>query len=88
MVLALLRALCDQQGQTVTSPDGIKRPRQHAAELLDLSTPAARHAALVAIQDANTRAVVRFYVEDAFARRRHTRLPDFASIRSLEHGRT
>jgi len=46
-----------------------------AARIIDMNTDAERTTALEAITDSRTRAIVRFYVEDYFARRDGTPLP-------------
>jgi hypothetical protein len=44
--------------------------------IIDMTTDAQRAVAIESIPDLNSRAIVRFYVEDYFARRDGTPLPD------------
>lgn len=59
-------------------------PRVLAHEIMQLPDRATRRARLLAITCPKTRAAVRFYVEDAFARRDRTPLPDYARIEAEE----
>jgi len=50
--------------------------RVAATMIIDMTTDAQRAVAIESIPDLNSRAIVRFYVEDYFARRDGTPLPD------------
>lgn len=57
----------------------------HRHRILKLRTAEQRRAALRSIENADTRATVRFYIEDYFARLHHRPLPDLARIQ-IEEG--
>ena len=65
--------------ETDTPPPCLDRReslRAIAARIIDMNTDTERTTALEAITDASARAIVRFYVDDYFARRDGTPLPD------------
>lgn len=59
-------------------------PRVYRAQILRLRSAGHRRDALARIADAKTRAVVRFYIEDHFARLHRRALPDLARIEREE----
>jgi len=64
--------------ETDTPPPRLDRHeplRVVAARIIDMNTDAERATALEAITDPNTRTIVRFYIDDYFARRDGTPLP-------------
>jgi hypothetical protein len=65
--------------ETETPPPGLDRHeplRFIAARIIDMNTDTERTAAFEAITDPLARVIVRFYVDDYFARRDGTPLPD------------
>lgn len=62
--------------------------RSYVSDILSLRTAPERRAALAAITDPKTRALVRFYVEDYFARRSGRALPDLSRIEAEEASNT
>lgn len=59
-------------------------PRVYRARILKLRSAEQRREALASIADPGTRAVVRFYVEDHFARLHRRALPDMTRIEAEE----
>lgn len=62
--------------------------RSYLRDIMRLRAAPERRAALLAITDAKTRAAVRFYLEDYFARRNGRALPNLAQIEAEEGART
>jgi hypothetical protein len=62
------------------------RPRHQAAAILSIKTSEARRSALALIDNPRRRAIVRFYVEDDFARRLQRNLPDLSRLMAEEDG--
>lgn len=70
-----------------TAPGDSLPAYRHLNRILKLRTAEKRCQALAEIANADTRAVVRFYVEDHFARLHRRPLPDLARIQ-IEEGAT
>lgn len=67
-------------GEPAAGGADVTPPRAYRARILKLRRAGQRRAALANIADPATRAVVRFYIEDHFARLHHRPLPDFQMI--------
>jgi len=69
---------------TILDTDNL-RPRHQATAILNIKTPEARRSALALIANPRRRAIVRFYVEDDFARRFQRNLPDLSRLMTEEY---
>ena len=73
--------------ETEMAPSASTMPAYvYRARILKLRSAEQRREALSMITDPKTRATVKFYIADYFARLHHRPLPDFASILRAETG--
>ena len=73
------------EAEAVAEREPPERPaRVHLSEILRLRAAPQRREALTAITDPKLRALVRFYVEDYFARRSGRALPNLSRIEEEE----
>lgn len=73
------------ESEAVADREPAARPaRSHLNDILRLRASAQRREALAAIDDPKLRALVRFYVEDYFARRSGRALPNLTRIEEEE----